>query len=96
MAHWNGLHSLPRSYWVNGIGLGIAFRLITEITNLAYNNLFFYIIIGITFSVWASVGIWRSSDNYKGSKIWSILAKLAVILNILVWISLLTMIIKVF
>ena len=37
----------------------------------------------IPFQIYTVVGIWRSSDKYKGSKIWAILAKIAIILGII-------------
>ena len=37
----------------------------------------------IPWYIYTTVGIWRSSDRYKGPKFWSILAKIAVILGVL-------------
>ena len=39
----------------------------------------------VTLGYWAPVamGIWKSSDNYKGNSLWAILAKVAVVLGLL-------------
>ena len=37
----------------------------------------------IPFQIYTVVGIWRSSDKYKGPKLWAILAKIAVVLGII-------------
>ena len=39
----------------------------------------------VTLGYWAPVamGIWKSSDNYKGNSLWAILAKVAVVLGLI-------------
>ena len=39
----------------------------------------------VTLLYWAPVamGIWKSSDNYKGNSLWAILAKIAVVLGLI-------------
>jgi hypothetical protein len=37
-------------------------------------------ILGFPYLIIASIGIWQSSDNYKGPKAWSIGAKIMVII----------------
>lgn len=41
-------------------------------------------IVGLVYSIFAWVSIWRSSDKYTGQKIWAILAKVMVVLGV-VW-----------
>jgi hypothetical protein len=81
---WNGDLSLPMSYWGVGLGLGLVF---------GFSVGFFTILLGmsedamwgflIPFQIYTVVGIWRSSDKYKGKKIWAALAKIAVIIGII-------------
>ena len=33
--------------------------------------------------IYITIGIWKSSDKYKGPKFWSILAKIAIVLGII-------------
>ena len=37
----------------------------------------------IPFQIYTVVGIWRSSDRYKGPKFWAILAKIMIIIGII-------------
>jgi hypothetical protein len=40
-------------------------------------------ILGFPYLIIASIGIWQSSDNYKGPKAWSIGAKIMVVIWII-------------
>jgi FlaA1/EpsC-like NDP-sugar epimerase len=37
----------------------------------------------VIYEVFVLMGVWRASDRYTGSKIWSILAKIATVLGVL-------------
>ena len=37
----------------------------------------------IPFQIYTVVGIWRSADRYKGTKLWAILAKIAVVIGVI-------------
>lgn len=81
---WNGDLSLPMSYWLVGIVFGIILGLviglfvgISGMPEIAIN------IILIPWYVYTAVGIWRSSDKYKGKKFWAILAKIAIVLGVI-------------
>ena len=86
---WNGKIKLWKSYWLvgellNGLVLLIIFNLeiyffntnssVSQIPFLNFSNL---TILSKTviflWTVFISVGIWRSAENYKGSIIWIIL-----------------------
>ena len=86
---WNGKIKLWKSYWLvgellNGLVLLIIFNLeiyffntnssVSQIPFLDFSNL---TILSKTviflWTVFISVGIWRSAENYKGSIIWIIL-----------------------
>ena len=72
-----GKASLPLSFWVFGfIGL-ILFSLIAA---LIYPSMTFVRLIAYPYLIYVSIGIWRSSNNYKGYKIFSILAKIVVVI----------------
>ena len=86
---WNGKIKLWKSYWLvgellNGIVLLIIFNLeiyffntnssVSQIPFLNFSN--FTILSKTIIFLWTifiSVGIWRSAENYKGSIIWIIL-----------------------
>ena len=81
---WNGELSLPMSYWGVGFGIGILYgglaRIFTVIVGLSDDALWGFI---IPFQIYTVVGIWRSSNNYKGPKYWAVLAKIAIAIGIL-------------
>ena len=81
---WNGELSLPMSYWGVGVGIGILYGglagIFTVIAGLSDDALWGFI---IPFQIYTVVGIWRSSNNYKGPKFWAVLAKIAIVLGVL-------------
>ena len=81
---WNGQLSLPMSYWGVGIGFGIIFGIIVGlfvgIMGMSDDAMYGFI---IPFQIFTVVGIWRSSNNYKGPKFWAVLAKIAIVLGVL-------------
>ena len=81
---WNGQLSLPMSYWGVGIGLGIVYGFLAGIITLGLgmsdDAMWGFI---IPFQIYTVVGIWRSSDKYKGPKFWAILAKIAVVIGLI-------------
>ena len=86
---WLGKVKLWKSYWLvgellNGIVLLTIFNLeiylfntnssVSQIPFLNFSNLTFLSkIIIFSWTIFISIGIWRSADNYKGSFIWIIL-----------------------
>ena len=86
---WNGKIKLWKSYWLvgellNGLVLLIIFNLevyffntnssLSQIPFLNFSNLTILSkIIIFLWTIFISVGIWRSAENYKGSIIWIIL-----------------------
>ena len=81
---WNGKLSLPMSYWGVGVVLGIAFGFLVGIFTLAVglseDAMWGFI---IPFQIYTIVGIWRSSNNYRGPKFWAVLAKIAIVFGVL-------------
>ena len=86
---WKGEISLWKSYWLIGELLNALFIILilnmeiylfqsnqstTSLFFLNFSNFnFISKIILITWTVFLSVGIWRSAENYKGKIIWIIL-----------------------
>ena len=86
---WNGEIKLWKSYWLvgellNGLVLLIIFNLeiyffntnssVSQIPFLNFSNLTILSkTIIFLWTIFISVGIWRSAENYKGSIIWIIL-----------------------
>jgi hypothetical protein len=95
--HWRGELSLPVSYWVNGVLATIVtfltifgLRYVIALYKVNYAALIYWalsIVVVTAVVIWQNVGIWRSADRYtakgwaSGSKFWSTLAKLMVIIG---------------
>ena len=81
---WDGQLSLPMSYWGVGVGIGMlyTFLVLIIILGLGMSDDAMWGFV-IPFQIYTVVGIWRSSDKYKGPKFWAILAKIAVVLGII-------------
>ena len=73
---FEGKLSLPISFWVFGfIGsviMGFIGMLITQDMGMMR-------VIALPWHIFMVIGVWRSSNNYKGSKIFSILAKVMLV-----------------
>ncbi len=84
MKFFDGELSLPHSYWLVGVlySIGVAI-LITMFSIMMSLPLKTDSVLLLPWVIFTSIGIWRSSDNYKGSKFWAILAKIAVVIGII-------------
>ena len=95
--HWRGEFSLPRSYWINylvlGICAGLAFGVLGAAVNphageqpvrwlTAYGLTWSAIIL---FTIWSAVGVWRSATVYRrtGKRFWGVAAKVLIALGAL-------------
>ena len=77
---FNGKLSLAVSFWVFGF-LGSA---LMGIIGLAvFKNIIIGRIIAIPWQLYALIGIWSSADKYKGPKVFSILARVFIVLWII-------------
>ena len=86
---WNGKIKLWKSYWIVGELLNALFILlifnieVRFLNNRIIENFlpffnfndfsFFSKILLIFWTIFITVGVWRSAENYKGSIIWTIL-----------------------
>lgn len=77
--HWRGEISLPQSFWVNGVVIGFAWMVAFQpLADLFVIAVWWYVIACIAdyaTIVWQLVGIWRSAGNYRGRRVWPILAR---------------------
>ena len=77
--HWRGDLSLPMSFWVNGVVLGIAFQMIGAmvvgvrvalLTTMdlevgAVSIAIVVLVLGLALAVWQCVGIWRAASRHE-------------------------------
>ena len=95
--HWRGEMTLPRSYWINGVlifgfGINLFVAAISFAAAVALANSGAVVVLIVAASlalnivgyIWALVGTWRSAGRYTGPKVWSILARIAMALGVLV------------
>jgi hypothetical protein len=95
--HWRGELSLPRSYWINhlllGIGVGLAFGALAAAINLSAveQPVWWLISLGLTwsvvtlFTIWGATGVWRAATAYRraGKRFWGVTAKVTIALGAL-------------
>ena len=74
---FEGKLSLPISFWVFGfIGsavMGFVGMIITQDMGMTR-------VVALPWHIFMVIGVWRSSNNYKGKKIFSILAKIMLVI----------------
>ena len=80
MNFYNGKLSLPISFWIFGF-LGSA--VIGAISLFIFQSINVGRLFAIPWQIYTLIGIWLSADNYKGLKIFPILAKIFVVLWII-------------
>ena len=90
---WRGEVLLGLTFWAYGVGgnilLGILFVFILT-ASPSFAGIIPFLAFGLIkvfFLVFMSVAIFRSADNYVGNRLWSVLAKLAVIFGYLQFIA---------
>ena len=69
---YHGKLSLPLSFFVFGF---IGTALTAFIGFLIFKNMGMARLVALPWNIYALIGIWSSANNYKGLKVWSILAK---------------------
>ena len=74
---FEGKLSLPMSFWVFGfigsVVMGFVGMIITQDMGMTR-------VVALPWHVFMVIGVWRSSNNYKGTKIFSILAKIMLVI----------------
>ncbi len=95
---FKGNISLPITYWVFSVLIGnVLFSVVSQIiefnyvdimmTKFGYWTLNILYLFAIAYSVFILIAIWRSAGKYKGKTIWADLARIMVVLNVIVLIS---------
>ena len=81
---YDGRLSLPHSYWIFGLAYSILVGVILGILTISFGLPDKAInVLALPWVIFISIGVWRSSDIYKGPKFWAILAKIAVVLGLI-------------
>ena len=80
---WDGELSLPVSYWLFGVVYSIIVGILVVLLALmmGFPESAWGILI-LPWTIFWSVGCWRSCKNYKGSSVWPILAKISIVLTL--------------
>jgi hypothetical protein len=80
---FQGNHGLPTTYWIYG---GSGFLILNySLTLLGKNRFltFIWITIWFAFQIFIYAAVWRAAGKYAGNKVWSLLARLSVIVLLL-------------
>lgn len=89
-ALWRGEISLAKTYWIYGVCINVL--LFISVSYILSNEQLFstppgklvfwiFIVFSLVYTPFILICIWRSANKYTGSKAWSILAKIMVILG---------------
>ncbi len=94
----DGDFGLAKTYWLYGVLVGIGGKIVMTVVGMSESIALIIItmLVFTVYSVFQMIGLWNSSDRYTGSKIWAVLAKIAVVLGaltiVLSLVSLLTLV----
>jgi hypothetical protein len=78
----NGDLGLAQTYWLYGVLVSIAFRILTAVIP-SIPVIVILSLVWIAYSIPLYMGIWRAATRYSGPKVWSILAKIMLGLGII-------------
>ena len=79
----DGDFGLAKTYWLYGVLVGFASNIVMAVVGMS-ESMILIIIPMLAFTVYyifQLMGVWNSSNRYTGSKVWAILAKIAVVLG---------------
>lgn len=87
---WSGQMLLWRVYWLYWIGGNLFFAFVSEYIGAVHDGnvammstaLLVYLTT-IAYTIIVAVGVWRSANNYTGSKAYQVLAKLSIVMAVL-------------
>jgi hypothetical protein len=83
---WSGNYTLVKTYWLFGFAGGIAIAILyIALVGITRSALVAFLgLVGLWgWQIFISVAIWRSAGKYTGSKGWSVLARVAVVIGAL-------------
>ena len=85
---WNGNETMSKIFWLYMVVVQTILMALLIFLGIYIGKII--VIIQIVFAIWASIGLWKSSDKYKFNKIknkqpygWSIVAKIFSVFNLL-------------
>jgi len=78
-----GDFGLAKTYWLYGVVVGIIGTIVVTAMSKAGNFALLLYFGLVAYQVVVAIGIWNASNKYTGSKIWAVLAKIAVVLGII-------------
>ncbi len=92
-ALWRGEIALVKAYWIYGVLVQLIIfgipEFIMQANDYEPKSLTAFAVLAVygfvftpVYKVFIFVAIWRSANNYEGRKIWSILAKIAIVFGI--------------
>jgi len=81
----DGDFGLAKTYWLYGVLAGIIGRFLLEGISLSGSMalMVVFLLALVAYSVLQLTGAWNASNRYTGWRVWSVLAKIAVILGAL-------------
>ena len=87
---WAGSYSLPLTYWGWAVGGTLVWRLILALMNatisptaaLAWFVAVLTLLAFVAYLVTTAVAVWRSAGHYQGPRVWAMLARVAVAVQI--------------
>ncbi|MCS5551495.1 MAG: hypothetical protein NZ811_08275 [Gammaproteobacteria bacterium] len=78
----NGDFGLAKTYWVYGVLVGFVVSIIINVIT-SIGGLVILMLAYTAYEIPVIMGTWRAANKYQGSKIWAILAKIAVVLGVI-------------
>jgi len=80
----DGDFGLAKTYWLFGVVGGIALNLLMMLVILTGSVVLIVtaMLLSFAFATAIFIAIWNSATKYSGSKFWSVLAKIIVVLNV--------------
>ena len=77
---WRGDYGLAKTFWLWGVLVTIILQLLLKyLSGVAAITMS---LLALIYAVLWSVSMWRAANKYTGRRLWPILAKVVVILNI--------------
>ena len=80
---WLGNITLWKSYWIWGTAFSFVVGFILGFIGVLLQAPFIIVIGIIAWTIYVSVGVWRSSDKYKGPEYWAWAAKIMIVIGCL-------------
>lgn len=77
---WRGDYGLAKTFWLWGVLVTVVLQLL--LNYLTGGAALVISLLALIYAVLWSVSVWRAANKYPGRRLWPILAKLLVILNI--------------